>query len=148
MIIVLFVIFLALLIFGIWWAVDEYEPCLGLATGLPLIAVIIAAICLITGVVKGRIIDDKIAMYTEENTKIETSIGELVSEYMEFEADTYSEFKNDSAITLVSLYPELKSDELVKIQIETYQENTTKIKELKEDKLDIAIYKWWLYFGG
>ena len=116
-------------------------------------AIIFPAVCLfflignITKIVDGRIIDDQIALYTEENAKIETAIDELVTEYMEFESNTFIELKNDSSITLVSLYPELKSDELVKAQIETYQANNSEIKRLKEKKLKITTYKWWVYFG-
>jgi len=101
----------------------------------------------ISHIVNGRVIDDQIALYTEENAKIETAIDELVTEYMEFESSTFAELKADSSITLVSLYPELKSDELVKAQIETYQENNAEIKRLKEKKLKITTYKWWVYFG-
>ena len=70
----------------------------------------------------------KIAMYQEENTNIETQIDELVENYMSYESETLKEFKVESSITLVSLYPELKADELVKTQIETYTSNNTKIK--------------------
>ena len=110
---------------------------------IDLIAVLILGI----GVVNGKVIDEKIAMYTEENTKIEQSIDELVSRYMEFENDTFSDLKSDSAITLVSLYPELKSDELIKTQISTYQENNNTIKYLRETKINLSVKKWWLYFG-
>ena len=53
----------------------------------------------------------------------------------------------ESSITLVSLYPELKSDELVKKQIAVYQENNKKIINLKEKQIDANVAKWWLYFG-
>ena len=86
-------------------------------------------------------------MYTEENTKIEEQIDAIVKEYMEYEGETFSELKGDSSMILVSLYPDLKSDELVKTQISTYQANNKKIKELKETKINAKIYKWWLYFG-
>ena len=32
-------------------------------------------------------------------------------------------------------------------QMDIYTENNNKIKELKEQKLDYQIAKWWLYFG-
>ena len=89
-----------------------------------------------------------IAMYAEENKNIENQIDAVVSKYMEFEGGTLTGLKSDSAITLVSLYPELKSDELVKTQIATYQANNEKLKELKEKKINIRVYKWWMYFGG
>ena len=95
----------------------------------------------------GLIIDEKIAMYQEENEKIENDIDRLVTQYMEYESETLGDLKGDSSITLVSLYPELKADELVKAQIETYQANNTKIKMLKADKLEISVAKWWIYFG-
>lgn len=93
-------------------------------------------------------IDDKILMYQEENLKIETQMEELVTQYMKYESDTFKEIKQESAITLVSLYPELKSDKLIEKQLEIYAENNNKIKELKEKKLNEKIYKWWIYFGG
>lgn len=98
-------------------------------------------------VISGKYIDEKILMYQEENTKIEEQVDELVQHYMKYESDTLSEFKSDDSMTLVSLYPELKSNELVQNQISVYTENNKKIKELKEQKIDVAKSKWWLYFG-
>lgn len=109
--------------------------------------------CLIVGIVlcvsvTGRsVIDKKIAMYQKENTKIENQMDVLVSQYMKFEMDTYGELKNESSITLVSLYPDLKSDELVKKQIEVYESNNKEIREMKEKKINLKVLKWWLYFG-
>lgn len=91
--------------------------------------------------------EDKIAMYQEENKKIEEKIEVTVRQYMDFEKDTYKDLKVDSYINLVSLYPDLKSDKLIKEQIETYQKNSEKIIMLKEDKINRKNYKWWLFFG-
>lgn len=143
MVIVLLVIFAVLFVLGC--IVDEdYIARLG---GLLTIGCIIAIIGLISAVINGRVLDDKITMYSEENTKIETSIDNLVSEYMIYESETFAELKNGEGITLINLYPDLKADELVRLQLETYQANNAKIKELKESKLNITLYKWWLYFG-
>lgn len=144
MLIVLLILSIVLLFFVI--ACDD-EYIISFCVFLLPVACIIALIININNIVDGRVIDDQIALYTEENAKIETAIDELVTEYMEFESTTFAELKADSSITLVSLYPELKSDELVKAQIETYQENNAEIKRLKERKLKITTYKWWVYFG-
>ena len=96
----------------------------------------------------GRIMDEKITMYQEENNKIEKQLDTLVSNYMNYESNTYEKFKSESSVTLVSMYPELKSDKLVEEQISVYEENNKKIRELKEDKIDLNVKKWWLYFGG
>lgn len=100
------------------------------------------------GVVNGRTLDSKIAMYTEENENIETEMNSLVEQYMNYESGTYGELKGESSITLVSLYPELKADTLVTKQIEVYIANNEKIKNLKEKKINLSVKKWWLYFGG
>ena len=92
-------------------------------------------------------VDKKIEMYQEENAIIEQQINDLVTNYMEYEQNTFKDFKSESSITLVSLCPELKSDELVQAQIDTYIENNNKIKELKEAAIDLSVLKWWLYFG-
>lgn len=95
----------------------------------------------------GRVIDEKIQMYSNENTNIEEQLEVLVNQYMKYESDTYKEFKNQDSVTLVSLYPDLKSDELVKKQCDTYVENNNKIKTLKENKINLSTKKWMLYFG-
>ena len=109
---------------------------------------LVIAIFLGISVSNGRIIDEKIAMYQEENNKIEKQIDTLVSNYMNYESDTYEKIKSESSITLVSMYPELKSDKLVEEQISVYEENNKKIREFKEDKINLKVKKWWLYFGG
>ena len=86
-------------------------------------------------------------MYEEENASIEESIDVTVRSYMDFEASTYGELKDKDAINLVSLFPELKSDTLVQKQIEVYVANNDKIKQLKEEKIDLSKSKWKLYFG-
>lgn len=112
-----------------------------------LIGNIILTFVLVNQVKELNIIDKKIEMYQEENTKIETDIDMLVKQYMEHEKKTLSEFKSESSITLVNLYPDLKSNELVQQQLNIYVENNNKIKEFKNNKLEYQLSKWWLYFG-
>lgn len=109
-----------------------------------LIALVISAVT----VSELSVIDDRIAMYQEENTKIEEQVATAVQGFQDHESKVFEEASAESAITLVSLYPELKSDTLVQSQIEIYVENNEKIKELKEQKINGDLYRWWLYFGG
>ena len=108
----------------------------------------VIAIFLGFSVSNGKVMDEKITMYQEENNKIEKQLDTLVSNYMNYESNTYEKFKSESSVTLVSMYPELKSDKLVEEQISVYEENNKKIRELKEDKINLKVKKWWLYFGG
>lgn len=91
-------------------------------------------------------IDKKIAMYQEENQKIEQSIDTLIESYMAYEKDLIFEVKSDSSIQLISLYPELSADELVKAQIDTYVSNNQKIKRLKECTINQEYIEWWIHF--
>ena len=98
--------------------------------------------------VNERVIDEKIAMYQEENSRIEESIEAIVSEYMEYESETFESVASTaSPIAYVSLFPELKSDELVKNQIDVYYANAEAIKTLKVEKIEISELRWILYFG-
>lgn len=111
-------------------------------------------ICLIVtlgftaSVVKSKYIVEKITMYEQQNKQIEEQIDTVVKQYQEYESDTYIKISSESSITLVSLYPDLKSYELVKKQIKVYQDNNKKITELKEKQINAKASKWWLYFGG
>lgn len=107
----------------------------------------IALCVLLCMVINGKWIDSEIAMYEEENAKIEAEISILVNQYMEYESNTLSNFAPESSITLISMYPELKSDYLVNKQMEIYVGNNTKIRELKQKKIYLSAKKWWLYFG-
>ena len=113
------------------------------------IIVCVVIICVLCGnIISGRNLQAKIDMYTEENQKIEQDISVMVSQYMEFEGNVINDVSGENAITLVNLYPDLKSSELVKQEISIHTENNAKIKELKEKQIDIRTCEWWLYFGG
>lgn len=142
MLIVLLIIFIIITVLAV--AVDEL---LGGFFGLMTIVVLIALVITTGTIVNGRVIDQKIEMYTEENKVIETQIETVVSKYMEYESNTLAEFKIDDAIALITLYPELKADGLVNAQIEIYQANNAEIKNLKKSKINISNAKWWVYFG-
>ena len=116
----------------------------GAAAGVVSLVVAIVLCCVVSGDYR---IDEKIAMYTEENAKIEQQIAECVEQYQEYEQGIVESVNPSSSVTLVSLYPDLKADTLVKKQIETYVSNNNKLIELKERKIQAKVSKWWLYFG-
>ena len=98
--------------------------------------------------INGRTFDDKIAMYEQENAAIEQSVDVLVKDYYKHESDTYSSLKPENAVLFASAYPELQSNELATKQLEIYVDNNNKIKELKEDQINLSKNRFWLYFGG
>ena len=115
--------------------------------GFMLMVSIVGIIWCTHSIVSNMPVDEKIAMYEEENERIETDIAAVVKQYMDHESTIFENATVESPITLVSLYPELKSDTLVQSQVDIYVENNNKIKELREDKINVSVSRWWLYFG-
>lgn len=152
MIILLFCISLGLaILFAILYdknyVVGDWADALSVVSGFISIISFITIIALTVKCSNLKKIDDIIMMYQEENELIEVKMDDLVKGYMDYEKTTFTEFAPESSITLVSLYPELKSDELVQRQIDVYMNNNQKIKNLKEKKIYSSVYRWWLYFG-
>ena len=98
--------------------------------------------------INGRTLDDKIAMYEQENTVIDQSVDVLVKDYYRHESDTYSSLTPENAVLFASAYPELQSNELATKQLEIYVENNNNIKELKKEQINLSKNRFWLYFGG
>ena len=109
------------------------------------IIVVFFIFCTLFDISYYQIIDKKISMYQIENKNIEEQVTEVVNEYKDYEQETIKNVGQMSSI-LIKI-PELKSNELVSKQIQVYMDNNNKIKKLKEEKIDIKISEWWLYFG-
>lgn len=143
MFILFFLIGVIIITLSIW--LDEYD-----FSGFGIIIVAIALLGIFINIgclVRGRTLDDKIAMYEQENTAIEQSVDVLVNDYYKHESDTYSSLKPENAVLFASAYPELQSNNLAMKQLEIYVENNDKIKELKEDRINLSRNRFWLYFG-
>lgn len=118
------------------------------AGGVLAVIAIVASLFAGGDVVDSRYIDEKIAMYTAENEEIESDIQGVVEAYKDYEGKTFADIANKSPISLVTLFPELKSDTLVAKQIDVYVSNNDNIKKLKIKAINYKSSKWWLYFGG
>lgn len=154
MLIVLFVIFLGLFISGLLVLMltdngddNPYSYIASFFGAVFLLAVIIIMIIGAVNIVQKKVIDEKIVMYQEENQNIEDNITRTVERYLEHEQSVYESFQGEDIQTLLVVYPEIKSNELVSYQLEVFVQNNTRIKKLKEQKLNINLWKFWLYFG-
>ena len=126
---------------------DEIGTILQIVGTVATIISTIVSIVLLICVLNRVNIEKKIALYEEENAKIEQQIADTVKQYQEYETGIFTEVSPEDSITLVALYPELKSDTLVQSQINVYVENNKTIKELKTSAINASVYRWWLYFG-
>ena len=151
MLILIFVIGLLILGVGIFIYLKQGDE--AIYCSLNTIGIIISSIAFIVGMtvsteyVPIMTIDDKIEIYKNENSKIEQQISVIVDNYIEHESETFKNVKDKDAISLISMFPELKSDKLVAKQINVYVKNNEKIKALECEKLNYRIYAWWLFFG-
>lgn len=145
MFILLFVIAVALIVLAV--LNKDLAEGFGILGGLIGLIALIGIFVNIGFLVYGRTLDDKIAMYEQENAAIEQSVDVLVKDYYKHESDTYSSLKPENAVLFASAYPELQSNELATKQLEIYVDNNNKIKELKEDQINLSRNRFWLYFG-
>lgn len=151
MTILIFIICFAIAILG-FTVINDRNEIIGLLTGIFAIIAAMAAFIFIIiaafNVKQLSVIDDRIEMYQEENAQIEQQIADVVEQYQKYETDIFMEVAPESAVSMVALYPELKSDSLVQAQIEVYVANNNMIKDLKDQQIKGDVYRWWLYFGG
>lgn len=126
----------------------DYDESLAIVILMDLACIVGMIILLVNLFNTAYVIPNKIAMYQEENAIIEERVSNTVAKYMEYEKDIiYEVTPSDDAMTLISLYPELSSDELIKEEINIYVSNNNKIRGLKDKELNKSIYKFLLYFG-
>ena len=151
MLILIFVIGLLILGVGIFIYLKDGDDAIYFS--LNTIGIILSSLAIIVGIAVSTeyvpiiTIDDKIEIYKNENSKIEQQISVIVDNYIEHESETFKNVKDKDAISLISMFPELKSDKLVAKQINIYVKNNKKIKALECEKLRYRIYAWWLFFG-
>lgn len=127
------------------WDLEELSIVSGSIAVFVGIAVIVVTVCLVDVTYRA---DKMIQIYTEENEEVEKKLENAVQNYMQYEKDIMISVSPDTdTISLISLYPDLKSDKLVESEIETYISNNNKIKELRADKTLKSIYKFLLFFG-
>ena len=104
---------------------------------------------LICGAAIGRVpeYNKQIEVYETEMTTIQETINDVVADYLDHEKETYAELTPENAVIFASIYPELSSSELVKRQLEIYNEYLISIKNCKLKLASVSTAKWWLYFG-
>ena len=154
MIWLIIVLFLALSIFLTIKAIrNSYEMSVGFTVGsvFSWIGTAVAIICmciLVTEYLGFGIIDNKIEILQQENAIIEQRVEQTVKNYQDYENNIFTDATQDvnsDVVVLVERYPELKSNELVKQQIDLYVKNNSEIKKLKLEKLNKYKYELWLF---
>ena len=127
---------------------EEYgwiQATIGAITGFIVVVSIFIGLFQWSDILSEASIKNNIALYEEENKKIESSISTLVREY-EKDKGNMSAKKDESTIMEVVLYPDLASNELVQKQIQIYNRNNEAMNEMKEKVNDIQRKKKFIFF--
>ena len=153
MLIVFIVLSLVAIVGGIVLLASDWDFFGSAALTLGLMGLIVSGIALginCNALINGRYLDSQITMYTEENQAIEQKVADSVNAYLQHESGVMENLKTnpESSITIVAAYPELNSSVLITEQIKIYNNNSQKIKELKEEKVLLGARRWWVYFGS
>jgi hypothetical protein len=92
-------------------------------------------------------INSRLSVLEEQNTTVLTQIEPLVQQALEYESNTYKDFKLDAAkiIAFTQLYPDLKANDFLKKQIDIILVNQEEIKQLKLNKASLNAYSFWLW---
>lgn len=144
MLYILLVIGIILLIIG---ACSDNGPVLGMSIvigGLSLFCTLIAAAEYNKAITT---VDARQLVLEEQNQIVLSQIEPLVQQALEYESNTYKDFKLDAAkvIAFTQLYPDLKANSFLNKQIDIILANQEEIKQLKLDKASLNAYHFWLW---
>lgn len=91
-------------------------------------------------------VNEKIAVLEQRNEEVLAQIEPVVNKYLEYESSTLMGFKVDaSKVIALSMYPELKGNEMVQEQLNIIKGNQSAITKLKLEKAGLKAYKLWLF---
>ena len=144
MLYILLVLGIAIVIWG-GFRNDEELIVAGFIIGFPtLVAMIIAG-----GIYNydSSTINSRLAVLEEQNTTVLTQVEPLVQQALNYESSTYKDLKLDvnKLIIFAQMYPELKANDFLRMQIDIILCNQQEIKQLKLDKATLNAYHFWLW---
>ena len=92
-------------------------------------------------------IDSRLTVLEEQNTTVLTQVEPIIQQALNYESDTYKELKLDvnKLIIFSQMYPELKANDFLRMQIDLILCNQQEIKQLKLDKASLNAYHFWLW---
>ena len=92
-------------------------------------------------------INSRLAVLEEQNTTVLTQVEPIIQQALNYESDTYKELKLDvnKLIIFSQMYPELKANDFLRIQIDIILCNQQEIKKLKLDQASLNAYHFWLW---
>ena len=149
MLYILLVIGIALIIWG-GIQNDSYND----GEGLIVLGVIIGVPSLMALLIAGGIynydastINSRLAVLEEQNTTVLTQVEPIIQQALNYESSTYKDLKLDvnKLIIFAQMYPNLKANDFLRMQIDIILCNQQEIKKLKLDQATLNAYHFWLW---
>ena len=144
MLYILLVVGLILLSIGI----AKYEDALkGLGVAIFVVSLFFTALVVGLYNYDKTTIDSRLSVLEDQNQVVLAQIEPLVRQALEYESNTYKDFKLDAAkvIAFTQLYPDLKANSFLNKQIDIILANQEEIKQLKLSKATLNAYHFWLW---
>ena len=144
MLYILLTIGIILIILGI----TQYEDALtGLGVAIFIVFLFITTIAVGIYNYDKSTINSRLSVLEEQNQTVLSQIEPLVQQALEYESNTYKDFKLDpnKLIAFTQLYPDLKANSFLNKQIDIILANQEEIKQLKLDKASLNAYHFWLW---
>ena len=153
MLYILLFIFICVIIYGVIHdrCIDHYSEVTDIFVGVGKI-VSIVILLIITGVgaeynfVKSTA-TAQLEVLNSQNEIVLAQIKPLVQQAMNYESDTYKEFKltPENIVAFSNMYPQLKAHSFIQSQINIIVENQKEIKDLKLKIASLNAYRLWLF---
>ena len=88
-----------------------------------------------------------VKVLTEQNELVLTQIEPLVQQALNYESNTYKEFKltPENIVAFGNMYPQLQANSFIQSQINIIVENQKEIKDLKLEIASLNAYRLWLF---
>lgn len=143
----LYILLVIGIIFIIAGACTEEETSMGVGVGIFLGTLCITLVTAGVYNYRSSTIDSQLPVLEEQNQVVLSQIEPLVQQALEYEANTYKDFKLDAAkvIAFTQLYPDLKANSFLNKQIDIILANQEEIKQLKLDKASLNAFHFWLW---
>ena len=89
----------------------------------------------------------KLEVLNEQNEIVLAQIEPLVQQAMNYESNTYKEFKltPENIVAFGNMYPQLQANSFIQSQINIIVENQKEIKDLKLRIASLNAYRLWLW---
>lgn len=151
MLYLLIVLFIGIAVFCFYVASNNYdnfgaEVCAAFSIIIATCLFITALVCALCYNSTASTAQSRLAVLQEQNEIVLAQVQPIVEQYAQYESGTLKEFKMspEKVVALCAMYPELKSNEFFKAQIDIIVENQREIKDIKLEIASLNAYHLWL----